>query len=159
MSKRCTSCGSNLTEMDRFCPNCGANSPQELNNSPVYSSAPQYNSYQSNQQYNSAPPPYTPSSAPQYNPYPNQYEEMTVGKWVLTLFVTSLGIIGLVMLFVWGFGEGPKARQNYCKAVLIMAGVVIALYILFFVVIFAILGIGMSEFISEIQNMSVFLYR
>lgn len=154
MSKRCTSCGSTLTDLDRFCPVCGANAPQEVNSAPAYNTAPQYDSYQNNQQYQAAPTPYTPSSAPQYNPYPVQQEEMSVGKWVLTIFVTGLGLIGLIMLFVWGFGDGPKARQNYCKAVLIVMGIAIALYIFIIVIFSAVLGIGMSEFLNDIADMS-----
>lgn len=59
---------------------------------------------------------------------------MTLGKWVLTLFVTNfLGLISWIFLFVWGFGAGPKSRSNYCKAMLIVKAVGTAIAILFVV--------------------------
>lgn len=165
MSKRCTKCGTFLTETDRFCPSCGENAPMEVASSGVslekpsdqpqqQYTPPQYN--QQNQYGQPSPPPYTPSSAPQYNPYPAQEEEMTVGKWILTIIVTGLGLIGLVFLFVWGFGSGPKARQNYCKAVLILAGIGIALYIVLFIFIFAVMGASFSEIFENSDYDSIY---
>ena len=164
MSKRCTNCGTFLTETDRFCPSCGENAPQEVVSAGVSLEKPSDNSQQytqpqyaqQNQYGQPAPPPYTPSSAPQYNPYPQQEEEMTVGKWILTLIVTSLGIIGLVFLFVWGFGSGPKARQNYCKAVLILGAIGVVLYILLMVFIFVVLGVGLSDIMNEYDYDSIY---
>ena len=153
MERRCTKCGSFLTDNDRFCPGCGENAPQEIASAPAYTAPPQ-------QQYGNynpppvAPPPYVQNNAPQYNPYPQQEEEMTVGKWILTLFVTNLGFIGLIFLFIWGFGDGPKARQNYCKAMLIWTAIGIALVVLFYVFIFAIVGISISEFADEYSSYS-----
>ncbi len=143
MERRCTKCGSFLTDSDRFCPGCGENAPQEIGDSSAFG-----NSY--NQQYgNYAPPPapapYAPNNNPQYNPYQAPEEEMTVGKWLLTIFVTSLGCIGIILLFVWGFGDGPKARQNYCKAMLIWMAIAVGLTILMYVFMFVVLGISMSE--------------
>ncbi len=168
MSKRCTNCGTFLTETDRFCPSCGENAPQEVVTSGVSLEKPTDNQQQYSQPYSqpgynqqnpygqSSPLPYAPSSAPQYSPYPVQEEEMTVGKWILTIIVTSLGIIGLVFLFIWGFGSGPKARQNYCKAVLILAAIGVALYILLFVVVFAVLGIGITEILESADYDSIY---
>ncbi len=157
MSKRCTKCGTFLADSDRFCPSCGENAPQEVNSAPVYEAAPSQNSapadssgFEPNgQQTQYAPPPYAPSSAPQYNAFPRQEEEMSVGRWLLTIFLTSLGLVGLVLLFVWGFGDGPKARQNYCKAMLIFWAIAIGLYILFIVFIFGIVGVTMNEILNE----------
>ncbi len=138
-------------DTDRFCPSCGENAPVEVEN-------PAPSAETTQQQYtntNYAPPPYTPSSAPQYNPYQAQQEEMTVGKWLLTVFVTQLGCIGLIFLFIWGFGDGPKARQNYCKAMLIFMAIGVGLTILMYVFMFAVAGISMSEFYEEFDYSSV----
>lgn len=154
MARRCTKCGSFLTENDRFCPGCGENAPQETAAAAAYE-AP-YQQYNAN---NYAPPPapapYAPSNAPQYNPYQQPQEEMTVGKWLLTIFVTSLGCIGFIFLFVWGFGDGPKARQNYCKAMLIFSAIAVALVIIYYVFIIAVLGITFSEIAGEYDYSSV----
>ena len=114
MSKRCTRCGSFLTDDERFCPNCGENVGQEppvQGPSGLYSSQPNPNKGEGQ--------PYT--GAPAYIPMPSA-EEMTVGKWVLTIIVTTFfNIIGLIMLFVWGFGSsGPESRKKYCQAMLIV---------------------------------------
>ena len=38
---------------------------------------------------------------------------ISVGDWVVTILVTALPIIGIVMLFVWGFGSGtPVSIAN-----------------------------------------------
>lgn len=69
---------------------------------------------------------------------------MTVGKWLLTIFVSTLGFIGIVFLFVWGFGSGPKSRQNYCKAMLIFYAIAFAVAILLSI-LFVILGISFYD--------------
>lgn len=161
MSKRCTNCGTFLTETDRFCPGCGENAPVEVEaDQTVIGSAPQapsqqqfaqpqynYNQPQYGQpQYNNPtpPPPYNPSAAPQYNPYQPVEEEMTVGKWIITYIVLGLPLVGFIFYFIWGFGSGPKARQTYCKACLILAAIGVALYILIFILL-AVLGITMFD--------------
>ncbi len=158
MSKRCTSCGKFLTDTDRFCPDCGANCPEEVtpaNNGVLTANVPPETDTYSQPQYNnpyqqSSPPPYPPSAAPQYSPYPPEdSEEMSVGKWVLTILVTNLGIIGIVFLFIWGFGSGPKARQNYCKAMLIFAAIGIVLSFLMVLVYIGIFGALLGEISNE----------
>ena len=55
------------------------------------------------------------------NPEHRRYETpITVGQWMLYLFVTYLPIIGIVMLFVWAFGDSSqKNRANWAKAQLL----------------------------------------
>ena len=61
---------------------------------------------------------------------------MSVGDWVLTLFLTSIPVIGIVLLFVWAFGDNQKIdRANYSKATLIWLaiGLIIGfVFLLFF---------------------------
>lgn len=65
-------------------------------------------------------------------------QPMSVGDWMLTIFLTAIPIVGIVMLFVWAFGDGTNtSKQNWAKATLIWFGIFIVLYILFFVVIFS----------------------
>jgi len=60
---------------------------------------------------------------------------MSVKDWVITLLVTALPIIGLVMLFVWGFGSGTNQNKaNFSKAVLVWYTISIVLSILFMMV-------------------------
>ena len=60
---------------------------------------------------------------------------MSVGDWVLTIFLTSLPLIGIILLFVWAFGDNQKIdRANWSKATLIWfaIGVVIGFIFLVF---------------------------
>jgi ABC-type sugar transport system permease subunit len=49
---------------------------------------------------------------------------MTVGDLVITILLTALPIIGIILLFVWAFGDNQKIdRANYSKASLIWIAV------------------------------------
>ncbi len=156
MAKRCTKCGNFLMDDERFCSRCGENVgdiPFQKEN--VNIGAPGYTSYsqpgQSNDpnqrmtaatshNYNYAPPPAFPAAA----------DEMTFGKWFVTVLVTNMfGIISLIFLFVWGFGQGPKSRQNYCKAMLIVKAISIVIGIIIGAIYLSIFGIFINEFVSK----------
>jgi len=61
----------------------------------------------------------------------NQNKEMqavSTGEWVLTLFIASLPLIGLVMLFVWAFSDNTHpSKANFAKASLIWMVIGIAI--------------------------------
>lgn len=66
-------------------------------------------------------------------------EHVSIGDWILTFILTAIPFVGIVMLFVWAFGgSASESKQNYAKATLILAGIVIGLNILLFL-----LGAGM----------------
>lgn len=57
---------------------------------------------------------------------------VSLGDWIITLIVIAIPIVGLVMLFVWGFSSGTHpSKQNYCRAALVLAAVVFVLWLLF----------------------------
>lgn len=61
-------------------------------------------------------------------------EEMSVGEWLLTLFLLIIPVVNIVLLFVWAFGaERYKCRQNFAKAKLIWAAIIIAFYFIFII--------------------------
>lgn len=76
-----------------------------------------------------------------FNNMPPNYnyndEPMTIGEWLLTIFITSIPCVGLIMLFVWGFGNGNKSRSNYCKAMLIWELIALVILIVIYVIFFA----------------------
>jgi uncharacterized membrane protein YqjE len=50
----------------------------------------------------------------------NDQTTMSVGDWALTIFLSGLPLIGLILLFIWSFGDNQKAeRINWAKATLI----------------------------------------
>lgn len=68
---------------------------------------------------------------------------MTVGDWVVTLILSSIPIVGFVLLLVWAFGSSaPKNKSNWAKATLIMILIVFVLFVLWF------LFMGMAMFAS-----------
>lgn len=59
---------------------------------------------------------------------------VSLGDWILTLIVLAIPIVGIVMVFVWGFSSGTHpSKQNYCRAMLILWLIVFVIFILFLV--------------------------
>ena len=59
-----------------------------------------------------------------------QQSALSVGGWIGTIIVLGIPIVGLVMLFVWGFGQGDIGRKRFCIAALILAAIGIVISIL-----------------------------
>jgi len=59
---------------------------------------------------------------------------LDAGEWALTIFISSLPLIGLIMLLVWAFGDGSNIhKKNWAKGTLILwvIGFIIAFAFLF----------------------------
>lgn len=57
---------------------------------------------------------------------------ISIGEWMLTLFITAIPLVGFVMLFVWGFGAATNpTKANFAKATLIFMVIGIVLWFLF----------------------------
>ena len=59
--------------------------------------------------------------------------EMKPVDWAITLFIAGLPLIGLVMLFVWAFGDNSNPiKQNFAKGYLLFLafGLIVAMIIL-----------------------------
>ena len=98
----------------------------------------QYNQPQYNQQFN---PQY---QAPMYQPPIEDTTPLSVGQWMLTTLVLALPCVGLIMGFVWGFGDGNVNRKNYARAFLIWEAIAVGLYIIF-IIFMLVLGYSLSE--------------
>ena len=62
-----------------------------------------------------------------------QYNPMSIGDWIITSLIFAIPIVGFVMLFVWGFGSNTQpSKANWAKATLIMIGISIVIFLLFF---------------------------
>ncbi|MDD3142272.1 MAG: hypothetical protein PHX08_25365 [Lachnospiraceae bacterium] len=75
-----------------------------------------------------------------YNPnYVSDVQDetpMTMGDWVLTILALMIPCgVGIILYFVWAFGKkGNVNRRNYCRAWLIISGIVLVIYILFLLI-------------------------
>ena len=160
MERVCPKCGTLVTNDGAFCPECGTklesavdltkpqSEPVQPISTPVQptpapipqASVPMQNNYQQPMGY--------PNPVPQYQqnfnnaPAPEPYEHMSVGSWVGTVILTSwFGFISLILLFVWGFGNGtPQPKKNYCRAMLIFELIAFILVIIAFVVFMCFIG-------------------
>ncbi len=65
---------------------------------------------------------------------PNQ-KPMSVKDWLITLLIMAIPLVGLIMLFVYAFGNGENVnKQNWAKAQLILLAIVFGLFFLFFLI-------------------------
>lgn len=168
MERFCPKCGSLVEGTGMFCPSCGEKleSAVSLSKSEpdVMPSAQPLmnNTATTNNQQNGTSTTYAnQNNASTMSNYPQNYnavnttpaDEMTVGQWVLTIFLSGLGIIGIILLFVWAFGsETCVAKKNYARAMLIWQAIALALTILYMISMFA-CGLGfMSEIFKELEN-------
>jgi len=59
-------------------------------------------------------------------------ETVSLGDWIVTMILSSIPIVGLIMILVWAFGGGTKpSKKNYARAFIIMAIIGIVLGIIF----------------------------
>lgn len=146
MAKRCAKCGTFLTDAERFCPNCGENINTDMSAPSVpVQQGQQYQQYQQYQQPGIQPPPVS-YSAPAEPP-------MTLKRWVGTLLLTNcLGIVSIILLFVWGFGSGPKARQDYCKAMLIVKAILLGVGIVLSIILSAAVFSSFGNFVNGLER-------
>ena len=71
----------------------------------------------------------------------SSYTPMSIGDWIITFIITYIPLVGLIMLFVWAFGDGTHpSKKTWAQALLIMMVVGIILLIIFFGIIASILG-------------------
>lgn len=81
-------------------------------------------------------------------PSPNQLEDtapLSIGSYLIMMIVAAIPIVGLVMLFVWGFGNQNVNRKNYARAILILVAASVVLSIIFSASIMAIVASMMSS--------------
>lgn len=68
---------------------------------------------------------------------------MDLKDWILTLVVLLIPCVGIVMYFVWAFGNsGNINRRNFCRAQLIIFAVLMGIYLVFFVLFGAVAFTG-----------------
>ena len=54
---------------------------------------------------------------------------MSVGDWLITFLLCAIPIIGIIMMFVWAFGDtNPKSKKTWAQAALIFSLIITVLY-------------------------------
>lgn len=174
MAKQCKNCGYYLLDDEKFCTRCGTNCYSNSDGNAVSSGAAKFTA----QPATDAQPQQTTGAVPPPQPYPqNNYSyqpasgtaqgrqaapddgsaSMSVGSWVGTILLTHcLGFISLILLIVWGFSVNtPKAKANYCKAMLVFWLVAGVLAFFFFVVLALAIegsGINLADIMERIED-------
>lgn len=157
----CKNCGKELPNEAKFCNGCGAKAEQQqpipnevkqnVNNA---ESQPQQQPNIPPQQQPNIPPqpqPNTPPQAqhyippqtyqpPQYytapgnNAYSSQFdrEPLSVLQYIGMFLLIGIPIVGIVLLFVWGFGSSVNLnKKNFARAMLILSLIGIIISIIF----------------------------
>ena len=69
----------------------------------------------------------------------SEYKPLTIGDWIVTQLILAIPLVGLIMLFVWGFDSGTHpSKKTYCQAMLIFIGCIFALGIVIMIVALAV---------------------
>jgi cell division protein FtsW (lipid II flippase) len=78
------------------------------------------------------------------NQNPNQ-KPMSVKDWLITFLILIIPIVGLVMLFIYAFGENQNVhKQTWAKAQLIWLAIMIVLMFFLFMVMGSIFAAAMA---------------
>lgn len=99
----CTNCGRDIPQGAAACPACGA-----MQNGAAQSGAMVQN-----------------------GPVP-QSDVVSLGDWMISTLLVCIPIVGLVMLFVWGFGGSTNpSKRNWARASLVWMAIGIVFSFLF----------------------------
>lgn len=82
-----------------------------------------------------------------YQPAPAPVSDMTVGNWILTLFLAAIPTVGFILLIVWAVsGSTDKpSRKNWAIATLIWQIIAIIIVLLLYFFVFAAAGIALNS--------------
>ena len=59
---------------------------------------------------------------------------ISLGDWMITLLILCIPLVGIIMLFVWGFADGTHpSKRNFCRAYLIWMLIGIVIFVLFLI--------------------------
>jgi hypothetical protein len=76
---------------------------------------------------------------------------LTTGEWFVTMLILALPLVGLVMHFVWAFGDGNVNRKNFCRAALLWLAIGLSLAILSLIA-FLVLGGTLAALLNDASN-------
>lgn len=126
----CVNCGKNLPDNAKFCGSCGSKISAPPQNAQMHQ-APHQQMHQQYQAQASPQPPYQAYNSPM-PPHESGGSVMSVGRYLLTLIIAGIPIIGFVVLLVWSFGSGTdQNKKNLSRALLCLIIITAILYFIF----------------------------
>lgn len=65
----------------------------------------------------------------------NNHAPVSLGNWMLTLFLTFIPLVNIIMLLVWAFSSStPPSKANWAKAALLWMVIIFVIGILLSVI-------------------------
>lgn len=97
-----------------------------------------YTNQSTTNNYNDQPfvaPTYNGPMDPPRPAYDGLEEPVSIGEWVIAYLIMMVPCVGIVMMFVWAFSKNEKkSKSNFFKVQLIVMGVMLLLYFVFFLI-------------------------
>ena len=73
--------------------------------------------------------------------FTTNYKPMTMGDWLITFIIQAIPLVGIIMLFVWAFGDGTHpSKKTWAQASLIFALIMFVLVIIFIAVMWTVIS-------------------
>ncbi len=158
--KICPNCQFECTDQDCFCAKCGmpfaeakADEPTPVAAEPVVEESPaaqEVPTFVKPEEEPKAEIPQAPTyqAPPRYMPSETKGEEpVSTGKWILYHLIPLIpgvgGLVFIVMLFVWGFGNTENTTfRNWARSQLIISAIslVIAILVIILIVVLGLTG-------------------
>lgn len=67
------------------------------------------------------------------NQVPEEERPLTMGEWLITLLILNfVPCVNIVMMFVWGFGNGNVNRKRFCQAYLVVWAIMTVLILILY---------------------------
>lgn len=133
----CKNCGKNLSDTAKFCNGCGAKTEAAQ---AAANTAPQPPAYMPPAQATPPPQSYAPPAPASYSPQPGR-EPLRVIQYIGMFLLTSIPLVGLILLFVWSFGGSVNLnKKNFARAMLILSVIGVILSIIFGAILANIIG-------------------
>ena len=73
---------------------------------------------------------------------------VSVGNWIGTFILSAIPLVGLILLFVWAFGDTIPSKKNWARAALILAAIGIVLTVIWTIVFGSFFGSLFSGYYS-----------
>jgi hypothetical protein len=73
--------------------------------------------------------------------FTTNYKPMSIGDWLITFLIQAIPLVGIIMLFVWAFGDGTHpSKKTWAQASLIFALIMFVLVIILIAVMWTVIS-------------------